>query len=1085
MKKKPPEFIFLKDEPRKKSEVSYEGFYHATIAPALKKILKDSTSPHTIGLFGAWGTGKSTVVEMVQNDPDLGMPVFIFDAWKYQEDTLRRTFLIKLVEYLRKEGYDLPDDILVNLYSSKTLSITKKQKSHTEVSTRSKIWVFVKKYMPFILSVLLLIGASVLVTFYPKSVASQFMLQLSTIVSSIAFLAVFGKPILEGVLKVVVESFFSKQEQQTELITEINQEDRLNSPEQFEQKFIDILSRVDKKLVIVFDNIDRVQGDVAITMLSTIKTFMYSGSNGDIVFLVPCDPTAIEVQVEKYFYGVRHDQDDSFGAAEYLRKIFNLIIWIPDFINTDLEEYTKSLLKETGEIGKQLNDEDVILVINAAFSRNPREIIQFINNLIAMVISTQGTGVKDIINSNIAYLAKVLIIRQKFPKAYESLKETWHSPENITNGGSETGGATDFTNFMRKTSRITVDDAEPFIYFKDPADSRGLSNANDIKNAFVAANVTEAIEAANNEAHDKLVEFMTDLVMKYTGQENILINVVNTQLEVIASLGIDISSRRYVNEVAKTIDTELWQKYESFTLDHIFSLLANKNLNRSLRSNIVERYISALDTGNTITTLRRGIIANFKDNPSVLNKQQMTNIRSILEAKYGLDEETLAIFTTDKSQESFITEKLVTDYIKSFDFDNLATKLATMASFKEYISSHGLVVDIVSRISELLKQDTAASSRYGDNKIKIVEAITPLTKTFSNDMMSAAAPLTEIANDIIKSIPYTSQWEERSDQIVALYWIRQYVNETDKQAVRDSIKSYFQSFTDLSQIQRPLDYWNEPTRERFIRLILPTILPQLSVSATVLRYIYDNAADEEKKAIIDDLISRVPVNNYFDIDFIATLSKVPARKETLAKLLDKAGANSYTFKSKYLDFIASRLLKSDTAELKTALEQIKSLIMSGDPEQSDISYNFLVQLQFLEDTDRRRIATELLAWLREPGRSISSAHRIAFQVINDYYPLFQDTPKNDYIYLLFSLLTETQDAQMIQIVVNSFQTAQPNYRHHRKDFDDLLSRMQSWSNTQAKQDIFNALPAFANGRQSNAEKSYWANFNALYTEEES
>ncbi len=399
MKKLPPEFIFLKDEPQTKSEVSYERFYHNSIAPALKKILKDDTSPHTIGLFGAWGAGKSTVIEMVKNDDELDLPVFIFDAWKYQEDTLRRTFLIKLVEYLRNEGYDLPDDILVNLYSSRTLSIAKKHKANTKVSTRSKIWSFVKKYMPFILVVLLLIGASVLVTLYPKNVASQLVLQLSAIVSSIAFLAVFGKPILEGVLKVVVESFFSKQEQQTELVTEINQEDRLNSPEQFEQKFIEILGMVDKKLVIVFDNIDRVQGDVAISMLSTIKTFMYSGGESKIVFIVPCDPTAIEVQVEKYFYGTNGGNSDSFGAAEYLRKIFNLIIWIPDFINTDLEQYTKDLIGKTGEIGKLLDDEDVILVINSAFSRNPREIIQFINNLIAMVISTRGTGVKDIIDA--------------------------------------------------------------------------------------------------------------------------------------------------------------------------------------------------------------------------------------------------------------------------------------------------------------------------------------------------------------------------------------------------------------------------------------------------------------------------------------------------------------------------------------------------------------------------------------------------------------------------------------------------------------------------------------------------------------
>lgn len=1081
-KKNPPEFIFLKDEPQTKSEVSYERFYHNSIAPALKKILKDETSPHTIGLFGAWGAGKSTVIEMVKNDSDLDLPVFIFDAWKYQEDTLRRTFLIKLVVYLQNEGYDLPDDILVNLYTSKTMSVAKKQKAQSNVDTRSMVWSFVKKYLPFITTVILLIAATVLVTLYPNNVASHLILQLSTIVSSIAFLAVFGKPVLEGVLKVVVESFFAKQELQTELITEINQEERLNSPEQFEQKFIDILSKVDKKLIIVFDNIDRVQGDVAISMLSTIKTFMYSNGDNKIAFIVPCDPSAIEVQVEKYFYGANGASSDSFGAAEYLRKIFNLIIWIPDFINTDLEQYTKDLISKTGEISKLLNDEDVILVINSAFSRNPREIIQFINNLIAMVISTRGTGVKDIIDADIAYLAKVLIIRQKFPKAYESLKDTWHKPETITNGTDD--NSQEFYNFMQRTSRITVDDAEPFIYFKNPADSRGLKNATDIKNALLAGSTTEAIEASRSEPTDTLIEFITDLVSKYSRQENILKNVAVTQFEIISELGIEVDSKRYTNEIAKIIDTELWPEHEDLSLPHVFKLLTSNKINTALRVNLVTRYLGVLGGEGPLSSFNLGIIASLKNNPTVLTKQQKTEFRTILESKYATEEEALAIFDDLKSQDAFITEKLMGSYIASFDFENLATKLSTIEKFKEYVIKHSLIPDVVSSISELLKKDIAATSTYNENKGNVVDAITPLTKTFSQELKNGADYLSEIATNIIKTIPYTSQWEERSDQVIALYWIRGFVNATDKPAVIEAIRSYFQSYTDIAQIQRPLDFWSDESTSRFIKLILTTILPRLSSSNEALRYIYEHAAPDEKLIIVNDLIARVPSDNYYDIDFISSLEKIPERKETLSKLLGKAGRNTYTFKAKYYELIASKLLKSDTVELKTALEQIKALITSNDAAQADIGYEFLNQLMFVQDTDKRRLATDLLTWLREPGRSISHVHRVAFQIINNYYTLLQDTPKNDYIYLLFSLITESQDIQMTQIINNALQVAQPNYKTHHKDFDDLLALMEGWSDTQAKQETYKFLPSLTSGRQNQAEKKFWESFSELYPQEE-
>ena len=650
MKKSPHEFIFLKDEPRKSTEVSYKGFYHSSIVPALKKILKDNTSPHTIGLFGAWGTGKSTIVEMVQNDKELGLPVFLFDAWKYQEDTLRRTFLIKLVEFLKEEKYKIPNDILVSLYTSKTLSVAKKQKAKRKVSSWVRIWAFCKKYMPFIVIVLALFGSAMLVAFYPNHAISQFLLQLTTIVSGIAFLALLGKPILEGVLKVIIGSFFAKQEQQTELITEIHQEDRLNSPEQFEKKFIEILSYVDKKLVIVFDNIDRVQGDVAISMLSTIKTFMYSEKNSGLVFLVPCDPSAIEVQVEKYFYGSQLDgSDDNFGATEYLRKIFNLIVWIPDFINTDLEEYTKTLISETGEISKLLNDEDVVFVINSAFSKNPREIIQFINNLIAMVVSVQGTGVKDIINANIAYLAKVLVLRQKFPFAYAKLKNAWYNPEDIIGDGKN---KLELESFMKKTSRITVDDAEPFIYFKDPAASRGLSHANEIKNALVSGNATEAIEAAQGEQSDKVIEFITDLISKYAGQENVLSNVVITQFELVGALEEGKPTKKYVNDLAKTIDGEAWVSYARLPIEGVFEILSNKELNQGAKNNIIDRYITVLETDDGINEFKRSVIYEFKRNSAILTKPQKTKIRSVLESKYGLDEEVLASSRTRRLRRS-------------------------------------------------------------------------------------------------------------------------------------------------------------------------------------------------------------------------------------------------------------------------------------------------------------------------------------------------------------------------------------------------------------------------------------------------
>lgn len=1082
MKKKPPEFIFLKDKPQKTADVSYSGFYHSTVAPALKKILKDDTSPHTLGLFGAWGTGKSSIIEMVQNDKGLGMHVFLFDAWKYQEDTLRRTFLIELVEFLRSKKYKFPDDYLVDFYSSKTLSVAKRKKVITKTSTRSKIW----KYMPLTITFLLLIGVSVLVTLYPNSVASQLMLQIVSIATGISFLVIFGKPILEGVLKVVVESFFAKQEQQTELITEMHLENRLNSPEQFEKKFIDILSRVDKKLIIVFDNIDRVQGDVAISMLSTIKTFMYSGSENKIVFVVPCDPKAIEVQVKKYFHGENYEQletaKDNFESSEYLRKIFNLILWVPEFINSDLEEYTRSLLKQTGDVGKLLDAEDVVLVINAAFSNNPREIIQFINNLIALIITTEGTKVKDIIHGNIAYLAKVLVLRQKFPDAYEKLKSVLFTPEKVYT--TEENQPTLYA-FMQKTSRITVDNAEPFIYFKDAADTRGLKQPSELKTALVSANNDKAVELAKSEDHTKLLLFISDQVARYSTQENLLLNIVRTQFSLITTLNIDPNNKKYINDLLHTIDTSLWAKYTDLPIDDMFTALSNPQLDGSLRVKILDRYVTALDSDESITPLNRQIIEAVRKNPELLSNMQKDKLLVILENRYVTDEETLALFKTITDQEAFVAEGLITAYIGGISYDNVQTRLQTLSTYKEYIVKHNQLPSVIDIMYSLLNKDVTANASYSENKGVIIEAVGNLIGKFEAEIKEYPDNLSNLVAELIKVFTGASNWEDKASVINALFWLEDSVADADNTIITSTIQSYFQSYFTLEQLQQPIDNWDDEVAQDLISIALPMLLPRFISSQDVLQYIYNKASIEDKSTIINHLIAQVPLDNPYDINFIGQLEELPNRKENLANLLDKVGRTSWNRKQPYYTYIMGKIEEGDTELKTTALEQVKTLITSGDSQQGEIGLNFLNGLRLNTDSERRTVPVEVLTWLRDPGRAITSEHRVAFQVVNNSYSLLQDTAKNDYIFFLFNLLEQSRDLQSVQMITNSLIVIAPKYKDFTKDFDDLLTRLQGWPDTQMKQYIYQEVPKLNVGGRSKAEKQFWVTFSGLYAQEES
>lgn len=74
----------------------------------LVEVIRKADTPITIGIFGSWGSGKTSLMRMVQQNLDKGRrgkPVaqtVWFDAWKYdREDALWRALLMQALDALR------------------------------------------------------------------------------------------------------------------------------------------------------------------------------------------------------------------------------------------------------------------------------------------------------------------------------------------------------------------------------------------------------------------------------------------------------------------------------------------------------------------------------------------------------------------------------------------------------------------------------------------------------------------------------------------------------------------------------------------------------------------------------------------------------------------------------------------------------------------------------------------------------------------------------------------------------------------------------------------------------------------------
>ena len=98
--------VLLADEPA--GEDSFGG-PHDRIADAIASLIRDEEGGKAIGLEGGWGAGKSTVVQLLRRKlgafDNKDIKVIVFDVWAHQGDPLRRTFLEKLIDQMRDSGW--------------------------------------------------------------------------------------------------------------------------------------------------------------------------------------------------------------------------------------------------------------------------------------------------------------------------------------------------------------------------------------------------------------------------------------------------------------------------------------------------------------------------------------------------------------------------------------------------------------------------------------------------------------------------------------------------------------------------------------------------------------------------------------------------------------------------------------------------------------------------------------------------------------------------------------------------------------------------------------------------------------------
>lgn len=478
----------LRDDPvRDTSEDTFR--IHTAYAKSLAKVLVSCPDKLVVGLFGKWGSGKTTILELLHTEldelrhkepsSDIKQPVYLyFDLWKHSNEPLKRWLLLEMRKQLsvvnnKFENFEYEGKSLEEvLYGVHELKITE-SKLNTKVQQQ-----LIRLVIGFFLLSLIVLGVLVF-----SGLGQTF---LSIILGSVGLITsiLFGLSGLNSVLHLAgtkVFEFISSVAPQllTQQETSGTSYHLAGSAEQFENIFKHMVrvgcEKQNTRLVFCFDNIDRVDAPSVLELLSTIKTYL--GESG-CVYLVPCDEEALITHLSASANQQQTSEQRSKFATEYIEKCFQLSFRLPPFLSFDVDDYTMQLSEESK---LNLPQEAIDLILLAYRDGTPRKLKRFINDLIGFLIISDTAKDQGLISDSLAEdkecFVKWMILHSKWPGFVEQLQsdpELWKEiHQDLLASRQKELAAKRFDPELIKflsatTAVITPEDILPLLSFKLP-----------------------------------------------------------------------------------------------------------------------------------------------------------------------------------------------------------------------------------------------------------------------------------------------------------------------------------------------------------------------------------------------------------------------------------------------------------------------------------------------------------------------------------------------------------------------------------------------------------------------------------------
>lgn len=414
------------------NETKVDLLNNEAIAKTIVSLIKDSKEqPISVGIHGDWGAGKSSILEMVENEVN-----------KSPSEDGKKYSCIRFNGW-RHQGFE---DSKVALMSSIVSELQKKETLGAKAGeTLKKLWKNINW-----MSVAKATGKTALgiaTGTAPITLLSSAMDVLKSTVTTEEGIA--------GAIESIGGYLHDAK------ITEDTSSNKEFS--EFQENFAELLESASIiKLVVLIDDLDRCLPDVAINTLEAVRLFMFSEKTA---FVIAADESMIRYAVKKHFPDAINEHKINAGdtfANKYLEKliqvpfripalgevescIYIMILMVGSVLTDENENYKKLREEGLSRIKKPWNVEiftvdDVKVILGNDYEKcsdevliatqichllaqhtdgNPRKIKRFINMLLLRYEIAKNRGFDD--ELELAILAKMMLVEYYESDFYKAL----------------------------------------------------------------------------------------------------------------------------------------------------------------------------------------------------------------------------------------------------------------------------------------------------------------------------------------------------------------------------------------------------------------------------------------------------------------------------------------------------------------------------------------------------------------------------------------------------------------------------------------------------------------------------------------